>query len=117
MKAHVSETGLDFLPCLGLAENATRAQKSAAMEARKRKVETGPSGILVYHPSLNFSFGKALGVELGTNIVQVLLAVILLGQTSLVSFAARWRFVAVAGMLAAITPNISYWKWYGFSGD
>jgi hypothetical protein len=87
------------------------------MEARMHKVETGPSGLLAYHPALNFSFGRELGVELGTNIVQVLLAVILLGQTSLVSFVARWRFITIAGVLAGLSTNISYWNWYGFPGS
>ncbi|MGZ4845988.1 MAG: hypothetical protein ACXVJ1_14695 [Candidatus Angelobacter sp.] len=117
MKANMPEDGLYFLPGLGIPENATRAQQSAAMEARMHKVETGPSGLLVYHPALKFSFGKALGVELGTNMLQVLLAVILLGQTSLVSFTARWRFVTLAGVLAAISTNVSYWNWYGFPGN
>ena len=117
MKGNMPEDGLYFLPGLGLPENATRAQQAAAMEARMHKVETGPSGILVYHPALSFSFGKALVVELGTNILQVLLAVILLGQASLVSFAARWRFITLAGILAAISTNISYWNWYGFPGN
>jgi hypothetical protein len=87
------------------------------MEARMHKVETGPSGLLAYHPALKFSFGKALAVELGTNILQVLLAVILLAQTTLVSFVARWRFITIAGILAAISTNISYWNWYGFPGS
>jgi hypothetical protein len=117
MKANMPQDGLYLLPGLGLPENATRAQQAAAMEARMHKVETGPSGFLAYHPSLQFSFGKALVVELGTNIFQVLLAVILLGQTSLVSFAARWRFITIAGVLAAISTNISYWNWYGFPGN
>jgi len=114
MKANMPEQGLYFLPGLGLPENATRAQQAAAMEARMRKVETGPSGLLVYHPSLNFSFGKALVIELGTNILQVLLAVILLSQTNLTGFGARWRFLSLIGILAAISTNISYWNWYGF---
>jgi hypothetical protein len=117
MKANMPEEGLYLLPGLGLPENATRAQQSAAMEARMHKVETGPSGLLVYHPALNFSFGRALAVELGTNILQVLLAVILLGQTNLVSFVARWRFLTIAGILAGISTNISYWNWYGFPGN
>jgi hypothetical protein len=117
MKANMPENGLYLLPGLGISENATRAQQSAAMEARMRKVETGPSGLLVYHPSLNFSFGKALVVELGTNIFQVLLAVILLGQTNLLSFGARWRFISIAGILAGISTNVSYWNWYGFPGN
>jgi hypothetical protein len=117
MKANMPEEGLYLLPGLGLPENATRAQQSAAMEARMHKVETGPSGFLAYHPALNFSFGRALGVELGTNILQVLLAVILLGQTSLLSFVARWRFITIAGVFAALSTNISYWNWYGFPGS
>jgi hypothetical protein len=117
MKANMPEEGLYLLPGLGLPENATRAQQAAAMEARMHKVDTGPSGLLAYHPALKFSFGKALAVELGTNMLQVLLAVILLGQTSLVSFVARWRFITIAGILAAISTNISYWNWYGFPGS
>jgi len=117
MKANMPEDGLYLLPGLGLPENATRAQQSAAMEARMHKVETGPSGLLVYHPSLHFSFGKALVVELGTNIFQVLLAVILLGQTRIVNFVGRWRFITIAGLLAAIGTNVSYWNWYGFPGS
>jgi hypothetical protein len=117
MKANMPEDGLYLLPGLGLPENATRAQQSAAMEARMHKFETGPSGLLVYHPSLHFSFGKALVVELGTNIFQVLLAVILLGQTRIVNFVGRWRFITIAGLLAAIGTNVSYWNWYGFPGS
>jgi len=116
MKANMPEDGLYVLPGLGLPENATRSQQAAAMEARMHKVETGPSGFLAYHPSLQFSFGRALVVVFTTNVVQVLLAVFLLGQTSLVSFAARWRFITVAGILAGISTNISYWNWYGFPG-
>jgi len=117
MKATMPEHGLYFLPGLGIPENATRAQQSAAMEARMHKVETGPSGLLVYHPSLNFSFGKALVVELVTNMFQVFLAVLLLGQTRIVNFVGRWRFITIAGFLAAISTNVSYWNWYGFPGS
>ena len=117
MKANMPQEGLYLLPGLGVPENATRAQQSAAMEARMHKVETGPSGLLVYHPSWKFSFGAALGTELGTNMLQVLLAVFLLSQTNLISFGARWRFITIAGILAAISTNISYWNWYGFPGS
>src|SRR5258708_28427438 len=108
MKANMTEDGLYFLPGLGLPENATRAQQSAAMEARMHKVQTGPSGLLVYHPSLKFSFGKALAVELGTNILQLLLAELFLGQTRLVSFLALREFWPVARRLAATRDHISF---------
>jgi len=32
------------------------------------------------------------------------------------SFGGRVGFVLIAGILAAITTNISYWNWYGFPG-
>ena len=40
--------------------------------------------------------------------------VFLLAQTRIVSFAGRIGFVLVAGILAAISTNVSYWNWYGF---
>lgn len=60
---------------------------------------------------------RPLLTELATNIVQVLLAVFLLGQTSLAGFGARWWFIIVAGILAAISTNVSYWTFYGFPGN
>ncbi len=71
MKASIPDPGLYFFPALDIPPNATRAQQSAAMEARMQKIAGGPSGFLVYHPSWNFSFGKALATELGTNILLV----------------------------------------------
>jgi hypothetical protein len=40
--------------------------------------------------------------------------VFLLAQTRIASFAGRVGFVLVAGILAAIATNVSYWNWYGF---
>jgi hypothetical protein len=117
MKTNILDHGFYIFPGLSYPANATSAQKTQAMEARMKKVAGGPSGILIYHPSWDFSFGKALATELGTNVVQMFLAVLLLGQTSLTSFAARWRFLAMVGMVAAISTNVSYWNWFGFPGN
>jgi hypothetical protein len=56
-------------------------------------------------------------VEFATNVVQIFLAVLLLGYTSVTGFGARWRFVTIAGLLAGISTNLSYWNWYGFPGS
>jgi len=115
MKTNILDHGLYFFPGLNIPPNATMAQKSQAMEARMKKVAGGPSGILVYHPSWDFSFGKALATELSTNIVQMLLAVFLLGLTSLTGFMARWRFLAVVGLVAAfvvVTKSGYLNEWY-----
>jgi hypothetical protein len=117
MKTNILDHGLYFFPGLHLQPNATMSQKGEAMQARLKKIAAGPSGILVYHPTWDFSFAKAMPTELGTNIIQMLLAVLLLGQTSLTGFAARWRFLTIVGLVAAITTNVSYWNWYGFPGN
>lgn len=117
LNANIPDHGLYFFPGMGLQPDATRAQQSAAMTEHAKKIASGPSGLLIYHPSRSDTFGSQLLIELGTNIVQVLLAVMLLSFTHLSSFAERWRFVTIAGMLAAISTNISYWNWYGFPGN
>ena len=60
--------------------------------------------------------GKFLGIEFATELLESILAVFLLAQTRLISFGARVGFVMVAGILAAIATNVSYWNWYGFPG-
>jgi hypothetical protein len=55
-----------------------------------------------------------LGVEFGTELLEAILVVFLLAQASIASFAGRVGFVLVAGILAAIATNVSYWNWYGF---
>jgi hypothetical protein len=44
------------------------------------------------------------------------LVIWLLAQTRVASFTGQVGFVLIAGTLAAITTNISYWNWYGFPG-
>ena len=55
-----------------------------------------------------------MGIEFATELLESILAVFLLAQTRLATFGARVCFITVAGILAAIATNISYWNWYGF---
>lgn len=118
LKANIPADGFYFFPGYGLPATASQSEKMAAMRAKADAHYNGPGGILIYHPvqSLDLKPGQLL-TEAGTNILQVLLAVFLLGQTSVAGFAARWRFVTVAGILAAISTNVSYWTFYGFPGN
>src|SRR5579864_7240414 len=117
IKANISSDGFYFFPGTGVP-NPTHSERMAAMQKKAEEHYVGPSAILIYHPARPFGLDpKQLLSELGTNIVQVLLAAFLLGQTTLISFAARWRFVTVAGVLAAISTNVSYWNFYGFPGS
>jgi hypothetical protein len=108
------QTGLYIFPSLGVGKNATRQEKNEAMKQIAAKAASGPSGLLMYHPTRPFTFGKWMGIEFGTELVEAILAVFLLAQTRIASFVGRIGFVLVAGILAAITTNVSYWNWYGF---
>jgi hypothetical protein len=111
-----NKTGLYILPGMGLGPDATHAQRSAAMKDYEAKLAKNPSGLLMYHPagSRPMVMAKYLTIEFATELLQALLVVALLAQTRLVTFGGRVGFVTVAGILAAITTNVSYWNWWGF---
>ncbi|MGI9115392.1 MAG: hypothetical protein DLM52_09270 [Chthoniobacterales bacterium] len=104
--------GLFLFP--GLGPTPSREAKHEAMRHMGEKLANGPSGFLVYHSRRPLNFPRLLVTEFATELVQALLVVFLLAQTRLMSFGARVGFVSMAGILAAITTNISYWNWYGF---
>ena len=116
MQSSIGEqTGLYIFPGPGVGKNATRQEKHEAMKHMGEKMATNPSGILMYHaPGRPMAFGRWLGIEFGTELLEAILVVFLLAQTRIASFAGRVCFVLVAGILAAITTNVSYWNWYGF---
>ena len=118
IKANITQPGLYHVPGFGLPANATQAQKMAKLKDLVPAMKAGPVGIMIIHPEGTEPIApRQLVTELVTNIVQVLLAVILLGYTSISSFVGRWQFVTIAGILAAISTNISYWNWYGYPGS
>src|SRR6476659_6902917 len=118
MQSNVGDqTGLYIFPGMGVGKNATRQEKSEAMKQMQQKIAANPSGILMYHPpGRPFAFGKSLAVEFTTEVLQAILVIWLLAQTNIGSFGGRVGFVLIAGILAAITTNVSYWNWYGFPG-
>ncbi len=113
------KAGLYFFPGLGLGPNATHEEQSDAMKQMNEKLTHNPSGILVYHPAgrAPFRMLPLLSIEFVTELAEALLAVFLLAQTRLASYAGRVGFVAVVGIIAAISTNVSYWNWYGFPAN
>ena len=114
LKTNLSEDGLYMFPGRHLGPNATRQEKADAMKSVMEKIAGGPSGLLLYHPTRAYSFGRLLGIEFATELLESILVVFLLAQTRINSFGGRVGFVFVAGILAAIATNVSYWNWYGF---
>ena len=114
-----NKDGLYIYPSMGLAPDATHAQRSEAMKSYEAKLEKNPSGFFIFHPagSRPMNMGKFLTIEFITELVEALLAVWLLAQTRIVTFGGRLGFVTAVGVIAAIATNISYWNWWGFPGN
>jgi len=114
-----NKDGLYIYPSMGLGPDATHAQRSEAMHTYEAKLAKNPSGFLIYHPagSRPMNMGKYLTVEFVTELCEALLAIWLLAQTRIVTFAGRLGFVTAAGIMAAIATNVSYWNWWGFPGN
>lgn len=107
--------GLYVFPGFGLGPNATRQQRSEAMRHLRESYAINPSGILMYHPpGRPLAMGRRLAIEFATELLEAIFAVFLLSQTRLGTFGACVSFITVAGILAAIATNVSYWNWYGF---
>jgi hypothetical protein len=119
MRGAIPETGFYIFPGFGLGPKPTIEQRNAAMPEYMKKYEQSPHGVVIYHPpSGPFNFGKLLGREFALNVLQALLAAILLWcAASGRNYGARVGIVTVAGVLAAISTNVEYWNWYEFPGN
>jgi hypothetical protein len=115
----IPEAGFYFFPSMGLSPNASREQRAAAMPEIEKRIVSGPSGILEFHPSNGVTFSpRRLGTEFALNVIQALLAAILLSWApGLASYMSRLVFVAVVGLTASLSTNVQYWNWYGFPSD
>jgi hypothetical protein len=111
-----NKDGLYIYPSMGLGPDATHAQRSEAMHTYEEKLGKNPSGFFIFHPAASrpMNMGKYLTIEFITELCEALLAVWLLAQTRIVTFGGRLGFVTAAGIMAAISTNVSYWNWWGF---
>jgi len=105
MQSTLSEHGFYMFPNMPPGNDQAQYQQ---------KIETGPSGMLIYFPKRDFSLGKSLAIEFLTQLVQVLIAVYLLSLVPVGTFGGRVSFFVCLGLLAAIASNVSFWNWYGF---
>ncbi len=120
LKGSLPDSGMYAFPGWGLPPTASHSEKMKVMQsdAMQAKMKTGPTGIIVYRAGgMGGVSLRPMLTELLTNIIQIFLAILLLGQTRIVNFVGRWRFVTIAGFLAAISTNVSYWNWFGFPGN
>jgi len=77
--------------------------------------KSGPAGFLVYHPHGPYALNpQNLIVEFVTEVTESLIAAFLLSMAAIAGYGTRVGFVALVGIVAAITTNVPYWNWYGF---
>jgi hypothetical protein len=113
-----STPGLYMYPALGVSPSAPMAERNAAMKEYEKKLATNPSGILLYKPSgAKGMESRQLVIEFLKELVMSLILVSLLAQTRITSFVGKVGFITAAGVVAAISTNISYWNWFGFPTD
>ena len=110
--------GLYLYPGMGLGPNPSMKQMRDAIPAYEEKLKTTPSGILIYHPPGRTNMtGKMLATEFVDELIEGILAIVLLSLTRLGSYGAKVGFVVVLGVIAAMPTNLAYWNWYGFPGS
>ena len=101
--------GLYFFP-------AVAGSGSKAMKDQQAKMQLGPSGLLAYQPpGAGGVSPRQLVVELLLEIGESLLLAVVL--TAAAGVPRRLALAVAIGVIAAVSTNVSYWNWYGFSWD
>ncbi len=113
-----AQHGLYLYPGMGVGPSPTMKERRDAMPAYQKKLAGSPSGLLIYHPAGQPGMtGAMLGIEFGKEFVMTLLALALLSLTRLTSYGSKVGFVALVGLVAALSTNVSYFAFYGFPGN
>jgi len=109
--------GMYMFPTGGLTKESSGEEEEKGMQRIMDEMKTKPSGLLIYKPAgSTFNFGKSLAIEFLTDFAIALIAVLLLAQTRIATFAGRVGFVVLIGVLAAIAAHVPHWNWYSFPG-
>ncbi len=120
LKPNITEPGFYFFP--GVDHNAVhkmpKEQQEKTLKEWQAKYETGPRGILIYHPTGEQAMSPAqLGRQFGTDVVAMLIVSFLLTQLhERTRYTCRLLFTTTLGFLSAWTIGVPYWNWYGFPG-
>jgi len=85
-----------------------------AMKAQEEKLKTEPHGLLIYNPAGGGMSPTMMIAEFAKEAAISLISAFLLAQAMLAGYFARAGFVALIGLAAAMTTNVSYLVWYGF---
>jgi hypothetical protein len=82
--------------------------------ALQGKAAAGPSGLLIYGDAATEMTPATLVEEAVVEILEAVVAAVLLSFTVLAGYWSRVAFVAGVGLAAVLSTNPSYWLWYRF---
>lgn len=102
-----NKQGLYFFPWMNPSD-------PNAMKMQEEKLKTQPHGLLMYNPAGGGMAPGMMIAEFAKEAATTLIAAFLLAQAMLAGYFARAGFVALMGLAAALTTNVSYLIWYGF---
>jgi hypothetical protein len=116
LKENIKAPGFYFFPAPQIKPGMTAEQQHQAMQVAMDKWQTGPAGILIFHPDGAESLSaRQLLTQFGADVVVMLLVAFLLASaTGLKSYAARLGFVTLMGLIPTLRSELPYWNWYGF---
>jgi hypothetical protein len=118
LKENIKAPGFYFFPAPQIKPGMTTEQQHQAMQVAMDKWQTGPAGILIFHPNGAESLSaRQLLAEFGFDVVVMLLTAFLLAQAAgLKNYAGRLGFVTLMGLIPTLRSELPYWNWYGFPG-
>ena len=112
--------GIYLLPNMHAAIAAAPADQRKAVEEKcQAAMKAGPTGFLVIHPGgvdMKAAMGRMMGrgFLIGAAACAVVTWIIL--QATGAGFLVRTVIAVLAGAGGAISTNMNYWNWWGFSG-
>ena len=110
MRAGITEPGLYFFPGMDMDKKMTAEEQKAWTD----RYVAGPTGLLVYHPGGEAPMlPRQLVVELLADVLAAALAAFVIGHTT-ASFGRRVLVVALFGVFAWLSVDVSFWNWYRF---
>jgi hypothetical protein len=113
MKSNIQEPGFYFIPGFDMSRTPTDAEYAAV----QAKYETGPTAVLIYHPTGQkmMTPGQLIG-EAIFNIFCGFIAAFIISKTA-ASLITRGVMVMLMGLFGWLSISASHWNWYRFPGN
>jgi len=115
VKATIREAGFYLFPAPESRPGMSSTEKQQAMERATERRRIEPAGIMIVHPyGFPMPLSTQLAKQFALDFLAILLAAMLLSFTTGFSYDKRVVFIALMGLLPALTVEIPHNNWYGF---